>query len=142
MANTPALPTPYITLANAEIVNAGVTEWDAASETEKNNSLSYGRAFIDQKYSCNTFDEDDAPAEIQMANALFAVEYLKGVLFDEPSTNVVEESVKAGSVSAKTKYARATGTSVIDPFPTITAILYGTCYLNSANTRSVSLIRS
>lgn len=141
MANTPALPTPYVSNANADTVNAGVTEWDAATESQQDAALSYGRSFIDSRYTCETFDEDDAPAEIQMANALFAVEYLKGTLYAEPETNVVEQSVKAGEVETRKRFARSGGTSTIDPFPAITAILSGTCWLRSSSSAVVSLVR-
>ena len=141
MANSPALVVPYVTLANAETVNAGVTIWDAATESKKNNSLSYARQFIDSHYNCEIFDEDDAPPEIQMANSLFAVEYLNGVLFNEPETNVLESMVKADTVESRTKYARSGGTSVIDPFPTITSILFGYCRLKSKSMSVTGAVR-
>lgn len=141
MANTPALADSYVTLANAETVNTGDTDWDAASETEQEASLSYARQFIDAKYNCESFDEDDAPSEIQMANCLFAIEYLKDVLFDEADVNVIEESVKAGEVEAKTRFARSGGTSIIDPYPAITSILFGYCKLKSKGFGQISLVR-
>lgn len=143
MANTPALVTPYVTLVNAETVNAGVTEWDAVSDAQKDVALSYGRQFIDSKYICEIFDEDDAPSEIQYANSLFAVEYLKDTLFTEAVTNVLEKEVKAGEgVGVKTKFARAGGTSIIDPFPIISSILFGFCKIKSASVRTIEAIRS
>lgn len=142
MANTPALADSYVTLANAETVNSGDATWDAAAEADQTESLQYGRHFIDMKYTCEEFDEDDAPDEIQMANALFAIEYLKGTLFDEAAANILEESVKAGELAVKTRFTRAGGTSIIDPYPTISSILYGWCKIKSGSFGAISAVRS
>jgi hypothetical protein len=143
MANAPSLASSYVTLVNADAVNTGVTEWDAATDAQKNIALSYGRQFIDSKYNCESFDVDDAPSEIQMANALFAVEYLKGTLFTEAVANVLESDVKAGDgVGVKTKFARSSGTSVVDPYPAISSILFGYCKIKSSGLSISEAIRS
>lgn len=141
MANTPALVTPYVTLANAEVANAGITAWDDASDSEKNQALSHGRSFIDSKYNLQSFSETDAPAQIQMGNCLFALEYLAGTLYVEPTANSVSETVKAGPVTVSTNFARSGGTSTIDPFPSITAIMYPYAKRRSSGLSVVSAIR-
>jgi hypothetical protein len=143
MAITPALATSYVSLAEANTVNAAEAVWTAASDESKNMALSFARQFIDSKYNCEIFDVTDAPAEIQYANALLAVSYLNGTLFTEAVANVLERDVRAGGgVGVKTKFARSGGTSVVDPFPAITSMIYGYCKLKTKGMSIVGAARS
>lgn len=142
MVNSPALVTSYVTLANAETINAGNTAWDAASDSEKNDALSYGRQYIDRYYVLTIFDEDDAPNEIQMGNCLFAIEYLEGDLFTAPEANVGEETLKAGPVTVQTKFTRSEGTSIIDPFPSISSVMYEYAKWKASGVSTVNLVRA
>lgn len=142
MANTPSLVTPYVTLANADTINDGNTAWDAASDDEKDDALSYGRQYIDRYYVLSVFDEDDAPEEIQMGNCLFAIEYLEDDLFTAPEANVGEETLKAGTVTVTTKFTRSEGTSVIDPFVSISSVMYEFAKWKSSGISTVNLVRA
>lgn len=142
MANSPALVTSYVTLVNADTINDGNTAWDAASDDEKNDALSYARQYIDRYYVLSIFDEDDAPNEIQMVSCLFAIEYLESDLFTAPETNVSEETLKAGSVTVKTVFTRSEGTSTIDPFPSISSVMYEFAKWKSSSVSMVNLVRA
>ncbi|MBL4656258.1 MAG: hypothetical protein JKY33_10600 [Bacteroidia bacterium] len=73
-----------------------------------------------------------------MANSILAIEHLKGSLFNEPETNILEKTIKAG-ITTRRKFARADNvTSVIDPYPAVTSMLSPYCVLNSSTSPKTS----
>jgi len=141
---TPALPKGFLTLTEANAIAAlsGDSDWTGATDAAKGDALSYGRAYIDAKYSCGTIDEDDVDAEIKMANALFALQHVKGELYKEPEREVTRERVEAGEVVTDESYATSGGARRIDPHPTITAILAAHCRYKGGSVGNGFLIRA
>lgn len=138
----PALASAYLTVAEADTVLAGETEWVSASSSKKSDALSFGRAYMDSHYRCNIQDEDDAPAQVKTANALFALEYLKDNLFKEPDREVTMERIKAGEVELSESYATSGNARRMDPHPKITAVLAMYCSWKSGSVGNSFLIRA
>lgn len=131
---TPELPTPYITLVDADAYLGSREPWTSSSDELKNDALSYGRLYIDQNYHCPNVDfSGEIPSEIQIANAELANLYLTDSLNLYPSQeakNLVETKVKAGSVESLKKY-NSGATSSIDTNPQISALITNVCYFSS-----------
>ena len=140
-----SLPTAYVTLAEADLVNANVannSQWLAASDTAKTSALSYSRLYIDDRYtSIKSFDLSDVPDVVQIANSILAVKYLSDTLYVTPEAHVKSSTVKAGEVMSKTVYARSEdATAIIDSNPEVTALLKGYFRLKQRDI-SVNLVR-
>lgn len=117
------LPTPYITLADAEILLASVDPWIQNDDEIQNEALGWARSYLDDNYS-HSFVLTDPPDNVKYANALLANYHLTESLFVRQAANVnpvSESEVKAGSVSSKKKFRNAR--SFIDPFPDVTNLI-------------------
>lgn len=138
-----ALLSAYTDVTYANDINRGLTEWDDASMSERSNALVKARYFIDSNYTCSppsTLDVSDlstVPDEYQVANALLAVEYLKGTLYlydDLAGQKVVSKKVKADKVESQVTYSgfmSSRGVKASDKYPEVTALLSVYCTLGS-----------
>lgn len=125
----------YVTLAEANAINASKAAWDAASDTQKQDAIDYGRKYMDASYTCIEIDESDPaliPDDVKKANALLALAHLTTPLWSvEPTkTSVNSKSVDHGNgVKTSKSYAGAKVT-VTDPHQEVTLLLKGFCILN------------
>lgn len=100
-----ALKTPYASQAEADVFLASESVWSAASSTEKDTALQFGRYYIDANFSCPYLDEDDPSESVKFANALYALDYINGALFDTSTGDAIKSKmVKAGPVEVETQY--------------------------------------
>ena len=152
-----ALKIPYATNIEADVYLANDVDWIALTEEQKTAHLVNGRYFMDSAYTCTELPDedndglpDDIPEEYKYANSLLAQIDMTSGLFnvdDTAGSPVVSKRVKAGSVESETSYAgqfsASTKLNAIDPYPQITSLLSGYCYINkSSSTKSVSLLRA
>ena len=107
----------YCTLIFANANNKS-TNWTSQSEDEKNYAITFGRIYIDKKYTCLDPDDNEAwewdtddyttiPDEVQKANAILAEQFVLGNLTsNEPTVSgpIIKKRVKAGSVESETMY--------------------------------------
>jgi len=118
------LKTPYISLADAEIRNAGDVIWDAASDGEKNDALAVGRYYLDSRYYVGVpFDEDDAPIAVQNANADLGKDYLNDpdtFIAPDSSGNLKSERSKADTVEYEVENFSPASS---DPYPMISMMV-------------------
>ena len=121
--------TPYASVSEADTIIGDVSPWNNAEPTQKDYALQIGRAYIDSKYTCVSIDESAAPDPVKIANAKLANIYLdKGDTFfgDQTILGLKKKRVKAGSVESEKEFD-SNETTPADPYPEITAILYGYC---------------
>lgn len=119
-----ALPSPYATLAEANILLHSTEPWYESDDETKQEALGWARVYLDSNYS-HTFDETDVPDEIKHASALLANEHLTTSLFSRQTTSdpLEEIEVKAGSVSTRKRYSARS--NWFDPFPIVTQLIKG-----------------
>ena len=129
-----AINTPYVTLSEASALLIDRAAWENAEPEDQNRALEIGRAYIDSKYSCVYFDEDNPPDAIKVANAELAYYYLNnttnffGVRSD---IGLTRKRVKAGSVESEKEFDNNESDSK-DLYPDVTLILSEYCkYLGS-----------
>jgi len=144
------LPVPYITVAEADLINNS-TEWTSASEPEKLNALSWGRIYLDASYYCGVIDPTDPGDTIKYANAVLGEYSIQGTLYPDAGGRVgdkvtTEETVIAGSVEVTEKFAvNSSGDTIsVDPFPNITALLSqaGCTYSIGSRCGTASIVRA
>lgn len=134
----------YCDVAFANTVNKS-DEWSNASAADKEFSLTMGRLYIDQKYTCSdtsTWDTTDyttIPDEVQRANAILGEDYIKGELTQTEvpvSGPITSKRVKAGSVESETTYLGyySTATKKFDPKQEVTMLLSPYCTLGGSKT--------
>ena len=125
-----ALPTPYITVAEADVLLEGVEPWASADDEAKQSALEMGRLYLDDKYVCVEFDETNPPQNVKDANGYLGNCDLEGGLFPSAAEStgsfIKKKRVKAGSVETETEYSDTRGGKSIqtaDPCPIATALL-------------------
>ena len=126
--------------ADADLASLVYVDWTVFTEAEKEEFLSWGRVYIDSKYTC-LYDETDATDDIKNANALAGFLQSQGNLFSK-TTEINSVSVTAGTVSSTKNYTLGKGIKDNDPlFVQIKALLIGDC-TTSGGTSSVGLDRN
>jgi len=140
MAIKDNLPTPYTTLAEAEVLNADMELWIHKTDDQKNEALGWARVYLDSNYS-HSFDSSiavaDVPLDVKLANATLANYHFTQSLFLRQTTDpnpLAEVEVKAGSVTSRKRYIG--NTNWVDPFPDITQLIAGTSRLTSRSSDS------
>lgn len=120
-----ALPTPYASLAEADLYLNSTELWFEQDSEIKNEALGWARVYLDANYTFFNLDEDDPSNAIKQANILLANAHLTESLFTRQvkSDPLEEVEVKAGSVSTRKRYSART--NWFDPFPEVTQILSG-----------------
>ena len=144
-----ALPTPYISVAEADVLLENVEPWSSATDEEKQEALEMGRLYLDDKYVCIDFDESNPPTNVKDANGYLGNCHLEGSLFPSAAEStgsfIKLKRVKAGSVETETEYSDIRGSKSVqtaDPCPIATALLRinDTCRLTTTG-GTVSLVR-
>lgn len=128
--------------------NNSSTEWTDSTDDAKNFAISFGRSYIDSKYTCedsSTWDTDDyttIPDEVQLANSKLAERYVLGVFspdIKQYAGPIVKKKVKAGSVESDTIYKgfySQGGGNLYDENKEISIILSPYCTIG-ANSRTL-----
>lgn len=134
------LPTPFITVEEADASLVDPDNWDGGTLSEKEQALSYGRIFIEANYNC-WYTEEDAPDVLKLANALLADAHMgKDIFVTEENKGVKRKMVKAGPVITDTMYDNyASKTS--DPHPKVTALLATIGVTKVSKSMNANLIR-
>lgn len=116
------LPTPYVSLAEAETLLESESPWINFDDEVKQEALGWARSYLDANYT-HSFSDDDPPVNIKYANAYLANKHLTKSLFSrQTSTDPLEEvEVVAGPVKTRKRYAART--NWFDPFPEITQLI-------------------
>lgn len=135
--------TPYVTVAEADVILARSAKWSVASSAQKLNSLSWARVYIDSVYDVSAIDEDDAPELLKQANSILADENLNQSLFARQSIDsmLTSKTVSAGGVSTSKSYDSGKTAKWVDPVPYVTALLYSVCPIIKASGVAVYLMR-
>ena len=68
------LKAAYCVVSFADTVLANNATWAAFTDDKKEDSLQYGRLYIDANYSFNSFVTGSTPEYLQLANALLGPE--------------------------------------------------------------------
>lgn len=141
------LKEPYCTTIEADTIIL-TDAWLELPEEEKYLALQWGRVYLDSKYRCRNLyltEIEDALNAKKVANALLGEQYSLGTLFTVSATNsaqLVEKTVKAGSVSIGKKYDSGTGAST-DPCPQATDVLAPYCsFISSNSLKQTPVIRA
>lgn len=100
-----ALKNGYATIAEADAFLDGDVNWKLTSSIRKTEALQFGRYYIDANYQCPYLDPNDPSESVKYANALYALDYINGELFnaDSPS-DISVKRVKAGPVETETEF--------------------------------------
>lgn len=141
MSITSSLPTPYVTLTEADDLITTYSPWSSASEDQKNGALGWARVYFDAVYICYTIDLEstevaDIPSDIKLANSLLANYQLTESLFSRNSDtkNLIEKEIKVTGLSTRKRFVN----KFVDPFPEITALIKSSCRINTgAGVKSV-----
>jgi len=148
-----ALPYCTVDYANA-ILGTSNGDWLGLNASQKEESLQWGRIYLDTTYSCLPWpvDEDGAyievvPDAVQTANAYAAGAYLEGLYFlveDGSLRGRTRVEVRAGSVMSRVDYdAYLASFGWDDPTPLITAILGAIgCGPNKGFIQNIKLLRT
>jgi hypothetical protein len=136
------LPDSYCDVQYADSINSSA-EWTAASDTEKEGALQWGRVYFDDKYVCDYWDT--APSNVLTANAMLGDEYLiDGDRFftnETPNPGIKRKHVKAGDVESTDTYQDSSISTEIDIFPRITALVGSVCHIPSSGFGVASVLR-
>ncbi len=123
--------TAYVTVAQADVYllnEADTFAWDLLSDPAKQVALDYGRAYLDQSYTCTIADVTDEV--ILHANSLLGNEYAKDTLFTAVDNGLKKKKVSATS-GTSTEKEYDLGMKNEDKFLKITSLLSSICVLNS-----------
>lgn len=122
-----SLPTPYATVAEADLQLVNNADWNALDDDAKTEHLSWGKVYIDDTYSCFTTVDSDGVIfeELVHSNVLLAEANLTKSVFARQSANgpLEETEVRAGSTLSRKRYKTAGRSSWQDPFPQVTALI-------------------
>ncbi|WP_373081184.1 DnaT-like ssDNA-binding protein [Zhongshania sp.] len=118
-----SLPSPYLTVAEADDLLDGDVNWSSTGDDEKALALSCGRIYLDNNFILDV-DEDNVPDVVKIANAVLAGKEASGnSLFKvQNDENLKRKRVKAGSVTTEKEYFDYT-TKSVDSFPQVTALM-------------------
>ena len=140
------LPTSYANVAYADLINLA-EPWLSASGTLKENSLQWGRVYIEKTYRV-LFDQTNPSDAVKTANSMLANSDLTTSLFSaasagKPAKGLRMTRVKAGPAESEKEYDTTRSNLWVDPFPEITAILNldGLCPIAKGGIQSQVLIR-
>ena len=140
------LPVAYANVAYADLINLA-TPWTTATTTAKENSLQWGRVYIEKTYRV-LFDQDDPSDAVKTANSMLANEDLTTALFDaassgDPAKGLKSTKVKAGSAESSKEWDTNKSNSWVDQYPEITALLAldGLCPIAKGGVQYSPLLR-
>lgn len=146
MAYLTGLPIPYADASYADTINL-VLPWTTATTNQKDQSLQWGRVYIQQTYNV-LFDQDNPSDAVKTANSMLANENLTTALFEaasagKPAKGLTSTEVDAKGVKTKKSWDANISNNWIDPFPEITAILSldGLCNIKRGGLQFVPLLR-
>lgn len=125
------LITPYCSEAEADVFLAASIIWGAATPSEKQQALFWGRVWLDSNLTCPNLDPAVPSETIKYANALLAEDYLDGTLIDQPgvvsATGIKRKKQKAGSVEQETEYFEGGGATEINHQDNVMMLLQDEC---------------
>jgi hypothetical protein len=136
---------PYCTIeeANEFLINSVI--WGAATDSEKEQALFWGRVWIDNNFICPDLEATPpvVSTNIQYANALLGEDYLEGYLSDVSEdvigSNIKSTSKKAGSVEDSIEYFESYGGK--DQQADVKALLKSECLFGGDSPGMISLKR-
>ena len=140
------LPTSYANVAYADAINLA-EPWLSASDTLKENSLQWGRVYIEKTYRV-LFDQTNPSDAVKTANSMLANYDLTTALFSTassttPQRGLTKTKVKAGPTESEKTYDATRSNTWNDPFPQVTALLNldGLCPIAKGGIQSTVLLR-
>ena len=137
-----ALKEPYCDRACADTFLADSTDWNNATDSEKDNALFWGRTYLDSYYKCPNLDENNPSSEIQYANALLAEDYIQGTLLSSTgssNTSTVRKKKTSAQTGTSTETEYSAGV-VTNPQQDVDSLLAGQCTKSGLSSKYYKVI--